>query len=86
MDYLFDGRASGGKERSTFIYNNASLCSITRAASRVEVADEFVAALWRLIAFLDIRIWFERVLPKDNPADLPSRGIPFAFFRRGSIR
>ena len=74
------GERLRGKNVLLFIDNNAVLCSITRAASRVEVADGYVSALWWLIAFLDIRIWFERVTSGDNPADLPSRGIPFGFF------
>ena len=45
-----------GKNLLVFIDNNAALCGITRAASRVEVADGFVAALWWLIAYLDIRV------------------------------
>ena len=69
-----------GNNLLVFVDNNAALCSIAREASRVEVADGFVAALWWLISFRDIRIWFGMVSSKDNPADAPSRGIPFAHF------
>ena len=63
-----------------FIDNDGVLRCMTRAASRVGEADTFVAALWWLFAFLDVRVWCEGVTSADNAADLPSRGIPFRFF------
>ena len=49
------GRLRGGNVL-VFIDNNAVLCSITRAWSRVEVSGGYVAALWWPIAFLDVRV------------------------------
>ena len=63
-----------------FIDNNAALFCFTRAATRVETSDRYVAALWWIFAFLDARVWFLRVTPKDNPAEIPSRGQPFDLF------
>ena len=55
------------------VYKNSDLVEITRSASDISFANEFVAALWRLAEFLDITISFSWIEIADNPADLPLR-------------
>ena len=75
-----------GKNLLIFIDNDAVLCCFARSASGVETSDRYVAALWWLFDFLDVRVWFERAASKDNQADIPSRGLPFDLFDANRYR
>ena len=71
-----DGGRFRGENLLIFIDNSAVLRCMARSASRVEADGTFLAACWCLPAFLDVRVWFKRVAPADNPSEMPSLGIP----------
>ena len=63
----------------TFIDNETVLRVITREAPKVEIWGDFAGALWRLIDFIDVRLWLGWESSAGNPADAASRGFPIDF-------
>ena len=65
--------------RSINIQKYAGSGAITRPTPPVSIEDEFVAASWRLVAFLEIGIWFGRC-DSLGPIGPPPRGVLFDLF------
>ena len=57
-----------------FIDNNGALSSLVKGSSSVNQLDLIVGETWRLIAELQVLVWFDRVDSKSNPIDGVSRG------------
>ena len=73
--------------RSVAIYldNNAALSALICGDSAAPVAANLIALLWHIVAHRNISIWFERVTPTANIADLPSRRKPLPFTHRSAL-
>ena len=51
--------------------------AITRAAPNIPIPDEFISAVWGIVAFLDLVIWFGMVDSAEDQPDLPPKGRLF---------
>ena len=77
-----------GKCCWVYVDNNNCLAAIVRGDSNTDAIAVLVARLWQLIQRFNICVWFPRVAPKLNPADLPARNRipPFKAHTETSFR
>ena len=56
-----------------FIDNNAALASLLRGYTRGPIATRAIQKFWMAVSDFNGQVWLERVGPKKNFADAPSR-------------
>ncbi len=83
--YTFAG-AFADRDVIFFIDNQAVCAALGKGASRSDDIQAFITAFHTMIVKLNVRIWFEWIPSKANPADELSRQGGFSFCRQLGLR